>query len=319
MSADCRIAQIACAARFQREKRAVKKTTLFKQYLLDKEILLIPVAHDPLGAKIVQRAGFKVVGCAGYANSAALMGVPDIEILTLTNMVDCVWRMCDAVDLPVWADGDNGHGNVTNVQMTVRQMEKAGAASIMLEDQVSPKRCGHMSGKHVVPADEFIAKIKAGVDARKDQDFTILARTDAVAVNGLQDAVDRAHRAIEAGADWVFLEAPENIDQMREIPKLVSKPTLANMIPGGKTPIVPAAELQSIGFAAVVWPNAFTYAYAKIATELANELLRTGSTASYDSRMIEFEEFNELVGLPKIRETEESYYSELEHPHLRGA
>jgi len=319
MSADCRIAQIACAARFQREKRAVKKTTLFKQYLLDKEILLIPVAHDPLGAKIVQRAGFKVVGCAGYANSAALMGVPDIEILTLTNMVDCLWRMCDAVDLPVWADGDNGHGNVTNVQMTVRQMEKAGAASIMLEDQVSPKRCGHMSGKHVVPADEFIAKIKAGVDARQDQDFTILARTDAVAVNGLQDAVDRAHRAIEAGADWVFLEAPENIDQMREIPKLVSKPTLANMIPGGKTPIVPAAELQSIGFAAVVWPNAFTYAYAKIATELAKELLRTGSTASYDSRMIEFEEFNELVGLPKIRETEESYYSELEHPHLRGA
>jgi methylisocitrate lyase len=198
-------------------------------------------------------------------------------------------------------------------------MEKAGAASIMLEDQVSPKRCGHMSGKHVVPADEFIAKIKAGVDARQDQDFTILARTDAVAVNGLQDAVDRAHRAIEAGADWVFLEAPENIDQMREIPKLVSKPTLANMIPGGKTPIVPAAELQSIGFAAVVWPNAFTYAYAKIATELAKELLRTGSTASYDSRMIEFEEFNELVGLPKIRETEESYYSELEHPHLRGA
>src|SRR5580698_240241 len=221
----------------------MKKTPLFKQYLLAEDILLIPVPHDPLGAKIIERAGFKVLRCGGYANSAAFMGVPDIELLTLTNMVDCVWRMCDAVDLPVWVDGDTGHGNVTNVQHTVRQMEKAGAASIMLEDQVSPKRCGHMSGKHVVPADEFIAKVKAGVDARNDEDFTILARTDAIGVHGLDEAVDRAHQAVEAGADWVFLEAPENLDQMRKIPKLVSVPTLANMIPGGKTPIVPAAEL----------------------------------------------------------------------------
>jgi 2,3-dimethylmalate lyase len=292
----------------------MKKTTLFKRYLLAEDILLIPVAHDPLGAKIIERAGFKVLGCGGYANSAAFMGVPDIELLTLTNMVDCVWRMCDAVDLPVWVDGDTGHGNVTNVQHTVRQMEKAGAASIMLEDQVSPKRCGHMSGKHVVPADEFIAKIRAGVDARKDEDFTILARTDAIGVHGLDEAVDRAHQAVEAGADWVFLEALENLDQMHKIPKLVSAPTLANMIPGGKTPIFPAAELQSIGFAAVVWPNAFTYAYAKLATELAKELLSTGTTTSFDERMIKFDEFNELVGLPKIRENEDRY-----HSHIEGA
>jgi 2,3-dimethylmalate lyase len=297
----------------------MRKTTLFKQYLFAEEIMMIPVAHDPLGGKIIEKAGFKVVGCAGYANSAALMGAPDIELLTLTNMVDCVWRMCDAVDLPVWADGDNGHGNVTNVQLTVRQMEKAGAASIMLEDQVSPKRCGHMSGKHVVPADEFISKIKAGVDARKDQDFTILARTDAIAVNGLQEAVDRAHKAIEAGADWVFLEAPEDIEQMRQIPKLVSRPALANMIPGGKTPILPAVELQTMGFAAVVWPTAFTYLYARLATDFANELFRTGATSSYDDRMIRFEQFNDLVGLPKIREGEERYYSHSEDSHLRGA
>ena len=297
----------------------MRKTTLFKQYLFAEEIMMIPVAHDPLGGKIIEKTGFKVVGCAGYANSAALMGAPDIELLTLTNMVDCVWRMCDAVDLPVWADGDNGHGNVTNVQLTVKQMEKAGAASIMLEDQVSPKRCGHMSGKHVVPVDEFISKIKAGVDARKDQDFTVLARTDAIAINGLQEAVDRASKAIEAGADWVFLEAPEHIDQMRQIPKLVSRPTLANMIPGGRTPILPAVELQAMGFAAVVWPTAFTYAYAKLATEFANELFRTGTTSSQDDRMIKFEQFNDLVGLPKIREGEERYYSHFEDPHLRGA
>jgi 2-methylisocitrate lyase-like PEP mutase family enzyme len=297
----------------------MKKTSLFKQYLLAEEILMIPVAHDPLCATIIQRAGFKVVGCGGYANSAALLGAPDIELLTLTEMVDAVWRFADAVDLPLFADGDNGHGNTTNVQRTVKQFEKAGAASVMLEDQVSPKRCGHMSSKHVVPADEFVAKIRAAVDARTDQDLTILARTDAIGVKGLSEAVDRAHQCVEAGADWVFLEAPETLDQLAQIPRLVSVPTLANMIPGGKTPILPASDLQSMGFAAVVFPNVFTYAYAKLATDIATELLRTGTPAPFHNQMIEFEEFNQLVGLPRIREAEQRYYAHLEDAHLRGA
>ncbi len=297
----------------------MKKTTLFKQYLLAKEILMIPVAHDPLCATIIERAGFKVVGCGGYANSAALLGAPDIELLTLTEMVDAVWRFADAVDLPVFADGDNGHGNTTNVQRTVKQFEKAGAATIMLEDQVSPKRCGHMSSKHLVPADELVAKIKAAVDARTDQDLTILARTDAIAVKGLAEAVERVHRCVEAGADWVFLEAPESLEQMRQIPALVSVPTLANMIPGGKTPIMPASELESVGFAAVIFPNVFTYAYARLATDIAAELLRTGTTAPFHDRMIEFEAFNDLVGLTRIRDSEQRYYAGLEDAHLRGA
>jgi 2-methylisocitrate lyase-like PEP mutase family enzyme len=297
----------------------MKKTTLFKQYLRAKEILMIPVAHDPLCATIIERAGFKVVGCGGYANSAALLGAPDIELLTLTEMVDAVWRFADAVELPVFADGDNGHGNTTNVQRTVKQFEKAGAATIMLEDQVSPKRCGHMSSKHVVPADEMVAKIKAAVDARTDQDLTILARTDAIAVKGLAEAVERAHRCVEAGADWVFLEAPESLEQMRQIPALVSVPTLANMIPGGKTPILPASELESVGFAAVIFPNVFTYAYARLATDIAAELLRTGTTTPFHDRMIEFEAFNDLVGLTRIRDSEQRYYAGLEDAHLRGA
>jgi 2,3-dimethylmalate lyase len=297
----------------------VRKTSLFKQYLQAKEILMIPVAHDPLCANIIQRAGFKVVGCGGYANSAALLGAPDIELLTLTEMTDAVWRFADAVDLPVFADGDNGHGNSTNVQRTVKQFEKAGAASVMLEDQVSPKRCGHMSSKHVVPTDEFLAKIRAAVDARSDQDLTILARTDAIGVKGLSEAVDRAQQCVEAGADWVFLEAPETLEQLRQIPQLVSVPTLANMIPGGRTPNLPASELQSIGFAAVIFPTVFTYAFAKLATDIASELLRTGTTTPFHDRMIEFEEFNELVGLPRIRQAEQRYYAHLEDAHLRGA
>jgi 2,3-dimethylmalate lyase len=275
----------------------MKKTSRFKQYLLAKEILMIPVAHDPLCATIIERAGFKVVGCGGYANSAALLGAPDIELLTLTEMVDAVWRMADAV----------------------KQFEKAGAATIMLEDQVSPKRCGHMSSKHVVPTDEFVAKIRAAVDARVDEDLTILARTDAIAVKGFPEAVERAHLCVEAGADWVFLEAPESVEQMRRIPGLVRVPTLANMIPGGRTPNVPSFELQTMGFAAVIFPNVFTYAYAKLATDIAAELLRTGTTAPFRDQMIEFEEFNALVGLPKIREAEQRYYAHLEDPHLRGA
>jgi methylisocitrate lyase len=283
----------------------MRKTTLFKSLITAPEILTIPVAHDPLGAKIIQEAGFKVVGCGGYASSAALLGVPDIQLMTLTEMVDAVWRMADAVDLPVWADGDNGHGNTTNVRRTVQQMEKAGVASIMLEDQVMPKRCGHMAGKHVVPIEEFVSKIKAAVDARRDGDLAILARTDAIAVNGFDDAVERAHRSLEAGADWIFIEAPENEPLLRKIPELVRAPNLANMIPGGRTPIMSAAHLQEMGFAAVVWANAFTYAYAKMARELAAEIMRTGDVGSFSERMIEFDEFNALVGLNKIRETEE--------------
>src|SRR5215469_1269663 len=295
----------------------MRNTTRFKQYLLAKEILMIPVAHDPLCAKIIQRTGFKTVGCEGYANSAALLGGPDIELLTLTEMADALRRMADAVDLPIFADGDTGHGNVTNVQRTIQQFERAGASSIMIEDQVAPKRCGHMSGKHIIPADEFVAKIKAAVDARQDQDLTILARTDAIAVEGFLEALDRANQCLEAGADWVFVEAPESIDQLRQMPSQIQAPLLANIIPGGKTPILSAAELESMGFAAVIWPTAFTYVYAKAASDLASSLLCTGTPADFHDRMIEFEDFNNLVGLPAIREKEKRYYGHFDDAHLR--
>ncbi len=282
----------------------VRATTRFKTLLTDPSILMIPVCHDPLGAKIVERAGFEVVGCAGYASSAALLGAPDVGLLTLTEMVDAVWRMADAVDLPVFADGDNGHGNVTNVARTVKMMEKAGAACLMLEDQVLPKRCGHMPGKAIVSRAQFLGKIRAALDARTDPDFTILARTDAIDVEGFDEAVERASLALEAGADWVFIEAPRTAQMLRAIPQRVKGLHLANMIPGGATPMVPAAELEAMGFAAVIFPNVFTYAYAKVAMEAAASLRRTGGIAGLEDKMLDFAAFNTLVGLPQIRDKE---------------
>jgi methylisocitrate lyase len=183
----------------------------------------------------------------GYANTASLLGKPDVSLLTLTEMAECAGRIADAVDIPVFADGDTGHGNVTNVARTVHLFEKAGVAGLLLEDQVEPKRCGHMSGKQVIPAQEMVAKVRAALDTRSDPDFIIMARTDAIAVNGIDDAIARAKQYRNAGADAIFVEAPESVGQMRRITAGIDAPLMANMIPGGKTPVLPARELQELG------------------------------------------------------------------------
>ena len=233
----------------------MKKTTAYRNLIRAEEILLLPVAHDPLCAKIAQQAGFKAISAAGYSNSAAFLGQPDVSLMTLTEMVDCAWRIVDAVDIPVMVDGDTGHGNVTNVIRTVKQMEKAGAASLFIEDQVFPKRCGHMSGKQVIPLDEMLAKLKAALDARSDPDMVIMARTDALAVEGYDAAIERALAFVETGADMVFVEAPERVEDMERMNRAIGAPTLANMIPGGRTPLMKASRLQGLGFAAVAYPN----------------------------------------------------------------
>lgn len=287
----------------------MKRTTLFKQRLLAPEILMCPVAHDALAAKIAQRVGFKAVGAIGYANSAAFIASPDVELMTLTEMVDCAWRIVDSTDLPVLCDGDTGHGNVTNAIRSMKQFEKAGVASIFFEDQVSPKRCGHISGTNVIPADEFVAKIKAVADARVDSDLMIMARTDALGVHGIDDAIERIHKYLEAGADCAFVEAPRSVEQMRSLTRQIKAPMLAKMIPGGATPMLSAAELQEIGFSIVIYPNVVTYAYARTTINVLDELRRTGSIAGFQDRMIVFDHFNALVGLPQIRTREERYYA----------
>ena len=232
----------------------MKKTTLFKQLIVAPEILVLPGAHDALSAKIVQQAGFQAVTMGGYPASAALLGKPDVNLLTLTEMVDHARKIAEAVDIPLFVDGDTGHGNVTNVIRTVREFEKAGVAGLFIEDQVSPKRCGHMEGKQVIPTEEMVAKIKAAVDARVDQDLVIMARTDARAISGLDDAIERGNRYREAGADIIFVEAPVEEKELRRVTAEIDAPTLANMVEGGKTPVHTAKGFEAMGFAVVAFP-----------------------------------------------------------------
>lgn len=285
----------------------MKKTSLFKQYILSDDILVMPGAHDALCARIIEAAGHKALTMGGYSASASLLGRPDVSLLTLTEMADCYRRVSDLVDIPLFVDGDTGFGGVLNVRRTVKEYERAGAAGMFIEDQVFPKRCGHMKDKQVIPAHEMVAKVRAAVDARADDDFVIMARTDALAVNGLEDAIERGNRYRMAGADLIFVEAPTSVDQMRAITSGIEAPTLANNIEGGRSPVLSARELQKIGYSAVVFPVAATYAVAEAVKGLMREIKITGTTNGFRDRMVDFDRFNELVGLEDLRSLEKGF------------
>lgn len=275
------------------------------------EILVLPGAYDALSAKIIQQTGFQAVTMGGYPASATLLGKPDVNLLSLTEMVDHARRIAEAVDIPLLVDGDTGHGNVTNVIRTVREFEKAGVAGIFIEDQVSPKRCGHMEGKQVIPANEMVAKIKSAVDARVDQDLVIMARTDSRAIFGLDDAIERGNRYREAGADIIFVEAPVEEKELRRIAIEINAPTLVNMVEGGKTPDYTVKEFEEMGFAVAAFPLSTIYASAWAIKGLMAELYQSGTTRGYADRLIDFNEFNRLVGLEDVRETEKRYYQSI--------
>ena len=285
----------------------MRKTTRLKELILAPEILVMPGAHDALVARIIEQIGFQAVTLGGYPATASLLGKPDVSLLTMTEMVEYTRRICSAVDIPVFTDGDTGYGNVTNVYRTVREMEQAGAAGMFIEDQVFPKRCGHMEGKQVISIEEMVAKIKAALDARVDPDFIIMARTDALAVYGIEEAIHRGGIYRETGADLIFVEAPKTIEEMKRINCEIGGPTLANNIEGGKTPLLTAKELELIGYKVVVFPISSTYCIAKAVMDLMKELKERGSTQSFLDRIIPFSHFNELVGLQDIRKKEEFY------------
>jgi carboxyvinyl-carboxyphosphonate phosphorylmutase len=285
----------------------MRRTTRLRELILAPEVLVMPGAHDSLVARIIEQAGFQAVTLGGYPATANLLGKPDVSLLSMTEMVEYTRRICGAVDVPVFTDGDTGYGNVTNVYRTVREMERAGAAGMFIEDQVFPKRCGHMEGKQVIPAEEMVAKIKAALDARIDPDFVIMARTDALAVHGIEEAIRRGNLYRETGADLIFVEAPQTIEDMKRINREINAPTLANNVEGGKSPLLTAKKLESIGYNVVVFPIASTYCIAKAVVDLMRELKEKGTTESFLDRMITFAPFNELVGLPDIRKKEEGY------------
>ncbi len=283
----------------------MRPTTRFRRLVEAPEILVLPGIQDALTAKIAERAGFAAVTCGGYAATAALLGQPDTSQLGLMEMAEHYARIVEAVTVPVFADADTGFGNVTNVRRAVREYERAGVAGLFIEDQLFPKRCGHMAGKAVIPAEEMVGKLKAALDARQDQDLVIMARTDALAVNGLDDAIERGRLYRAAGADMIFVEAPRDIDQMRRICAEIDAPCMANNIEGGLTPFLPAAELQAIGYAMVAFPVATSYAVAAAIGRLMETLHATGTTAGAADAMLDFTTFNALVGLPELRAAEE--------------
>lgn len=269
---------------------------------------LVPIvgAYDALSARLVERAGFKVMHVGGYNLSASHLGLPDVGYLTLSETVDLTRRIAANTSLPVIADGDDGYGNHLNIGRLIRELERAGLAGVHIEDQVFPKRCGHMAGKRLVTADAFVEKIKAAVDAREDGDFTIIARTDAIAVEGFDKAIERANLYSEAGADVVFVEAPENEEQAAAVPGAVTRPALYNWCYGGKSPLLSADEVAAMGYKFILFTDTL-YAVSKTLIELYNKIKNSGTYLGYGERMLPFDEFNELLDLEKVAALDEKY------------
>jgi len=285
-------------------------TTLFKELANNSEILILPGVYDAFSAKLAEKAG--LTGCimGGYQISASVLGQPDVGYLSITEMVYALKKICDATSIPVLADGDTGYGNALNVQRMVREYEDAGAAAILIEDQEWPKKCGHMEGKKVISMEEHVMKIKAAIEARRDSNLSIVARTDARAMYGLDEAIHRAKAYSAAGADMLFVEAPQSIDEMKQIVTSLSplnKPLLANIVESGKTPNLNAAELKKIGFHVAMFPVSAIYTLSKTLMKLWSTLQHDGSTVAMVNQMMPFGEFNTMIGLPEYTALEKRY------------
>ena len=278
-----------------------------KSMLKSKKPLVIPGVYDALGAKIAQKVGFDAMFQTGYGTSATLFGMPDYGFIGATETVDNARRICRAASVPVIVDSDTGYGNALSVWKLVKELESAGASGIFLEDQKWPKRCGHMQGKDVVSQEEYTEKLSAAIDARESKDFIIVARTDARATKGLDEAIERGKQNKKTGADAVFVEAPRSIDEMKKIGKEINAPLVANMIEGGATPLSSAQTLSKMGFNIVLYPLSVLYANTFATMNILQELKKTGNTSKYKQKVVNFDQFNDLVELPKFRKMEKRY------------
>ncbi len=286
----------------------IKKPTAQIRELLEKPGVIKTLgAHDVLTAVMVEQCNFDSVFIGGFGTSASLYGLPDLSFLGMTEMVDATRRMVQRVSIPVIADADTGHGDLHNVMRCVNEFEGAGAAGIILEDQVFPKRCGHFGGKEVISADEMIKKFKAAVDARNDPDFIFIARTDARETDGLDEAIDRINRYCDAGADIAFVEAPLSVDELEEICKRVEYPKFVNMLALGKTPILSASDLEDMGFKMIVASIDSVLLSAHIMREMAEVFKRDGHTRALEEKMVGFDEIKEILGLENYLSLKDKY------------
>jgi 2-methylisocitrate lyase-like PEP mutase family enzyme len=257
-------------------------------------------AHDVFTARLIEAEGLETVFLGGFGMSASQLGLPDVGLITLSEMADAVRRMAGRVSIPVVADGDTGHGDLPNVVRTVQEFERAGAAGILLEDQVTPKRCGHFQGKHLISGDEMTLKLRAALQARRDPNFVIIARTDARAVEGIDAAIARANRYGEIGADVCFIEAPESRAELERIPRDVKHPLLVNMLSGGVTPILPVEELGGLGYKIVVCPIESLLVTAVAIQRLIRALIANGRVDLPATEMMTFADIKKILGLDEI-------------------
>ena len=285
-----------------------RMTTRLKTLLAGDRCIVAPGVADAFAARMVAMEGFDVCYMTGFGTSLTRLGAPDVGLLTATEMVDNAARIVDASGLPVIADADTGYGNPINMRRTIRDYERAGVAGVHIEDQVWPKRCGHLAGKRVIPTQEMVAKIQAACDARNDADFTIIARCDAIAVEGLDAALERGERYRVAGADMLFIEAPVGREQVARVAQhFKGVPLLYNMAASGKTPDLDAKELGQLGFKLAIFPNWVILAAIPAMQSVLRELKAKGGVADIRGRVATFKEFTEIAGLPEIQVLEERY------------
>ena len=285
-----------------------RPTARLRALISESRCIVAPGVADALAARLVALEGFDAVYMTGFGTSLTRLGAPDVGLLTATEMIDNASRIADASGLPTVADADTGYGNPINVRRTLRDYEKAGVAGVHLEDQTWPKRCGHLAGKRVIPTAEMVAKIKAACDARMDDDFVIIARCDAIAVEGLDAALERGSRYREAGADMLFIEAPVGREEVERVARhFKGVPLLYNMAASGKTPDLPADELGRLGFRLAIYPNWIILAAIPAMQSLLRELKEKGSIADVRGKVATFKQFTEIAGLPEIQALEERY------------
>ena len=278
------------------------------QNILDEQgALAFPGIYDTLSAKIAEQVGFPMAFISGYSLAAATIGEPDFGLLTQTEVVERARAICTSVSIPVIVDADTGYGNPLNVYRTVEQLIDAGAAGCFLEDQVWPKKCGHMRNKKVIEREEYLNKIRAAVDARADNDFFIVARTDAEAVISLDEAIARVKAAREIGADASFVEAPGSIEQLKKVGQEAPKPIVANMIEGGLTPVLSKQELAELGFQLILYPLTGLFAAGKIIRDFYEMLHQEGTTLGMQDNLLNFAEFNNLIGVEEKYKLSEKY------------